>query len=128
MNKTGEKIILPVLFIILRVLGDFMGNLIEVENDCFDICKRLKVVDGSYKVFFNIKKLCYEVHSFLQTQSSFCFTVPYSELDERTIDYAVKTRSENRDRIIEEIEENNRRVEERNLKMQVNALKELICR
>jgi len=105
-----------------------MRNLIEIENDCFDICKRLKTVDQSYKVFFNIEKLCYEVHSFLQAQSSFCFNVPYSELDERTIDYAVKTRSENRDKIIAEIEENNRRVEERNLKMQVNALKELICR
>lgn len=105
-----------------------MEFLIKIDNDCFDICKRLKIIDTSYIVFYNLKRMCYEVHSFLQYKSSFCFTVPYSELDERTLDYAVKTRSENRDKIIAEIEENNRRVEKKNLKMQVDALKELVCR
>ena len=105
-----------------------MGNLIEIENDCFDICKRLKNIDPSYKVFFNWMRNCFEVHSFLQAKSSYCFSVTYSELDERTLDYALKTRSENRDKIIKEIEEHNKRVEEKNLRMQVNALKELICR
>lgn len=105
-----------------------MENLIEIENDCFDICSRLKYIDSSYQVFFNLKRNCYEVHSFSQAKSSYCFTIPFEVLDERTFDYALKTRSENKDKIIEEIEQHNKRVEEKNLKMQVNALKELICR
>ena len=105
-----------------------MENLIKIENDCFDICSRLKEIDSSYLVYFNLKRNCYEVHSKSQAKSSYCFAIPYENLDERTLDYAQKTRSENKDKIIKEIEEHNRRVEERNLKMQVNALKELICR
>jgi len=105
-----------------------MKYLIEIKNDCFCICERLKDVDESYKVFFNLKRRCFEVHSFLQHGSTYCFTVPYSELDERTIDFALKTRSENREKIIMEIEENNRKVEQQNIKKNADALKELICR
>lgn len=105
-----------------------MENLIEIKHDCFDICSRLKEIDCSYRVFFNLKRKCFEVHSFFQVKSSYCFTIPYASLDERTLFYAKKTRSENRDKIIQEIEEYNKRVEEKNLKMHVDALKELICK
>ena len=105
-----------------------MKNLIKIESDCFDICSRLKDVDPTYQVFFNLNRNCFEVHSYSQTKSSYCFTIPFDQLDERTIDYAQRTMVENKDKIIKEIEEHNKRVEEKNLKMQVNALKELICR
>ena len=104
-----------------------MKNLIEIRDDCFFIDKRLKDIDKSYQIFFNLERKVFEVHSSEQEKNSYCFTVPYAELDERTLDYALKTRSENRDKIIAEIDQNNQKVEKKNLKMQVDALKELVC-
>ena len=105
-----------------------MKNLIEIKNDCYFISQRLKEIDKSYQIFYNLKRKVYEVHSSKQEKNSYCFTVPYDELDERTLFYALKTRIENKDKIIKEIEQNNLEIEKKNTKMQVNALKELICR
>ncbi len=104
-----------------------MKNLIKVENDVFYIARRLKNVDPSYEVYFNLTTKCFEVHSTEQEKNSYCFKVPYNILDERTIDYALKTRSENRDKLLMEIELNNKIIEERNIKNQVNLLKEALC-
>lgn len=104
-----------------------MKNLIKIYNDCYFIANRLKEIDKSYEIYYNLNRNCYEVHSNQQAKSSYCFTVPFRELDERTLDYAIKTLSTNRDKIIKEIEENNRLVTNRNMKNQVNALKEIIC-
>ncbi len=102
-------------------------NLIKIIGDVFFICQRLKEVDESYEVYFNLSTKSYEVHSNKQQKNSYCFKVPYPILDERTIDYAIKTRAENRDKIIEEIELNNKLIEEKNIKNQVNLLKEALC-
>lgn len=104
-----------------------MKNLIKIESDCYFICQRLKEVDKSYEVYYNRSQDCYEVHSKEQYKSTYCFKVPYKVLDERTIDYAIKTRSENRDKLIAEIERDNQLLEQRNLKNQVNLLKEALC-
>ncbi len=104
-----------------------MGNLIKIESDVFFICQRLKEVDESYQVFYNLRTESYEVHSSEQQKNSYCFKIPFDRLDERTIDYAVKTRSENRDKLLKEIELNNKRIEERNIKNQINLLKEVLC-
>lgn len=104
-----------------------MKNLVEIKNDCYFIDRRLKEIDKSYQIFFNLARGTYEVHSSEQEKNSYCFTIPFDTLDERTIFYARKTRSENRDKIIKEIEENNLKIEKNNEKMQINALKELIC-
>lgn len=104
-----------------------MQELIKIECDNFFIGKRLKEVDESYEIYFNLKSNSYEVHSNKQEKGSFCFKVPFEVLDERTVDYAIKTRRENRDKIIAEIEKNNQLLYEKNLKEQVNLLKEIIC-
>ena len=108
-------------------MGVVLKNLVRVENDCFDIAKRLKQIDKSYEIYYNLTRKCFEVHSFLQIKSSYCFSIPYENLDERTLDYAYKTLSSNRDNLIREIEENNTRVEKKNLRKQVDAIKEIIC-
>ncbi len=97
----------------------------KIENDCYFICQRLKEIDPSYEVFY--KNGRYEVHSFEQVKNSYCFTVPFGELDSRTIDFALKTRSSNREKIIAEIEKNNQLLYEKNIKDQVNLLKEGLC-
>lgn len=103
-----------------------MKDYILINDDNFDISSRLKEIDKSYYLVYSISRKCYEVHSNEQVQNSYCFTVPFDTLDERTILFALKTRSTNRDKLIEEIEENNRIVEQKNIKKQVNMLKEAL--
>ena len=104
-----------------------MSKLINISSDNYFISQRLKEIDKSYQIFFNIASNSYEVHSSDQCKNSFCFKVPYSTLDERTLLYAKKTRSENRDKLIAEIEKSNEILYERNIKKQVDLLKEIIC-
>ena len=104
-----------------------MKNLIRIEADCFDIANRLREIDRSYEVYFNLNSRCYEVHSRDQVKSTYCFRVPFKNLDERTIYFAIKTLSKNKDNLIKEIEESNLRLEKENLKKQVDALKEIVC-
>lgn len=104
-----------------------MKKLIKIENDNYFIANRLKRIDESYEVYYNLDKRAYEVHSNTQSKCSYCFRVPFETLDERTLDYAVKTLAVNRDKIIKEIEENNQLLYEKNIKNQVNLLKEALC-
>ena len=103
-----------------------MGKLIKIYSDVYFICQRLKKIDKSYEVYFNCEENSYEVHSKSQIKNSYCFKVPYDQLDSRTLDYAVKTRIENRDKLLEEIELQNNLLYEKNLKEQVNLLKEIV--
>ena len=103
-----------------------MKRLIKVESDVYFICQRLKEVDSSYEIYYNCLSRSFEVHSNAQVKNSYCFKVPYSMLDSRVIDYAVKTRAENRDKLIAEIEKNNLLVYEKKLKENVEILKEML--
>lgn len=103
-----------------------MLNYLEIKDDVYYICDRLKEIDESYFVLYNLSKKCYEVHSSNQ-KNSYCFEVPYSVLDERTLVFASRTASSRRDKLIEEIEKNNEEVYKRQIKQQVNLLKEAIC-
>lgn len=104
-----------------------MKNYIKIENDCFYITERLREIDESYFVLYNLDKKCYEIHSNEQ-KDSYCFSVPFNELDERTIDFAFKTRKENGDKIIDEIERNNLLVYQKSIKNQVEMMKEALCK
>ena len=103
-----------------------MKKLIKIESDVYFIVQRLKEIDSSYQVFYNCLSGKFEVHSKEQAKNSFCFQVPYDVLDSRVVDYAVKTRSQNRDKLIKEIEKNNLLVYEKKLKENVNILKEIL--
>ena len=97
-----------------------------IKCDCWFIAQRLKEIDSSYYIVFNLSNQKYEVHSYLQAKNSYCFTLPFNELDERTLNFALKTRRENQDQLIKEIEENNRVIYEKNIKEQINTLKEAL--
>ena len=86
---------------------------IRIENDLFEIAKRLKTIDSGYIVVFNTKKHRYEVrHSALGDK--ICFVVPYTILDERTLKYARKTSIQYSQKLLEEIERNNEEIERKN--------------
>ena len=104
-----------------------MKHLIKIENDVYFICQRLKEIDESYEVYYNLLTKSYEVHSNAQIKNSYCFKVPFDVLDERTLWHARKTSIENRDKIIAEIEKENYLLEQKNIKKQVEMLKEALC-
>ena len=84
--------------------------MILITNDLFDIAWRLRAVNDDYRVYYNVEKNRYEVHSF--KQNTLEFVVPYGELDARTVEYARYSRVENAERIFDEIERHNAKLQQ----------------
>ena len=79
----------------------------RIRHDLFGIAKRLKSIDRRYDLFFNRKKNRYEIYA----NGAMQMALPFERLDARTLTYARKTRLENLEKIIAEIEEENARLE-----------------
>ena len=79
----------------------------KIMHDVFDISKRIKYIDMNYYIVFNTSKQKFEVHNSNQIGSSYCLTLPFSELDERVLDYVRKTQSINIDEILQNLENDN---------------------
>jgi len=85
--------------------------LIEIKNDVYNISKRIKKIDKDYIVFYNTSKNKFEIHNLGQIGGSYCLTLPFDSLDERTIKHVRKTSSANIDEILEKIENENKVLE-----------------
>ena len=81
--------------------------LFKIESDVYNISKRVKNIDKDYYVVFNTSTSKFQIHNSSQIGSSYCLTLPYKELDERTLNYINKTKSENIEKIISKIEQEN---------------------
>lgn len=99
-----------------------MNNQILLENDPYYISSRIKEVDENYFIVFSKRRNCFELHNSAQLFSTFALTIPYPELDERTIFLARKSRKENAEKLIKEMDENNARLER---KMKNDALEQI---
>lgn len=87
--------------------------LIKILQDVHDILSRLREINGDYFVVYNTGRECFEVHNYGQ-KNTYCLTVPYPQLDCRTIDWTLKTRRENLNKLLNEIDENNEKLEKQN--------------
>ncbi len=103
-----------------------MRNYLLIDNDVYFISQRIKEIDKRYFILFNMSKNKYEIHSLGQMGGSYCFTLPYKHLDERAIFYTLKTRCENVEKIIKEIDQENIKLEKNNIKKAVNKLEEVL--
>lgn len=92
---------------------------LKIESDVFDIVKRLKEIDNSYFVVFSKAKLKFELHHAIQPITTYCLTFPFDCLDERCIELTLKTRQQNKEKLIKEMEKENERLE----KEKINTLK-----
>jgi len=81
-----------------------------IQNDLYDIAGQLKLIDPDYKVFYNTIRKVFEIHNTAQRGNSYCLTVPFDTLDNRTIKLVHKTRSENAEKLMEEIEQHNQKL------------------
>ena len=86
-----------------------------IEDNIYDIPQRLKEYDASFFVVFNFMNDKYEVHSKDNLFGTYCLTVPYKELDERTLWLVIKNDTKNKGarEFERELNEHNRKVEER---------------
>lgn len=96
-----------------------------VEDNVYDIPQRLREIDPSYFVVYNSTADKFEVHSSENIGSSYCFTVPYDELDYRTIEYARKTSIKlHGTELIDKIFDDNEKEEEKKKKEYKEDLKD----
>lgn len=85
------------------------------EHGVYNIPQRLKEYDESFFVVYNTKSKKFEVHSTDNLFSTYCFTVPFNELDSRTIDLVKKNDTKNKgpQDIEREINRHNEKIEEK---------------
>lgn len=79
----------------------------RVYDDLYHIAKRLRSIDKAYRLFYNRRLKRFEIYA----KGAMQMALPFDRLDARTLDYARKTRIENIEKMISEIELNNARLE-----------------
>lgn len=85
---------------------------IHVKSNVFRIPERLKEIDRSYFVMYDTNTGRFEVHSTENKDGdTYCLTLPFDELDSRTIEHVRKTRVENAKKLWKEMKRNNERLE-----------------
>lgn len=103
-----------------------MKNFVAINYDPCFIAQRIKEIDAQYFIVFNIKKQKFEVHHLGQIDGTYCFTIPYKVLDERTLFYTLKTRSQNAEQIIKELDSQNALLQKQNVKQAANKIMEIL--
>ena len=81
---------------------------IEIENDVYDIANRIKEIDRDYRIYFNMSKNQFELHNLSQPENTFCLSLPYPFVDERTLKLARETNSANIKIILNKIDNDNK--------------------
>lgn len=94
---------------------------VRIENDVFDIASRIKEIDNGYFIMYNRTKKRFEVHNERQ-KPTLALTLPFGELDFRTVDYVLKTRISRIDEIVKEIDANNDRIEKNKMNSSLDRL------
>lgn len=84
----------------------------HVDGDVFGISRRIRDIDDGYFIVWNGFRKKFEVHNIDTYPSTYEFTVPYSELDSRTLDFCHETRVANTQKLLKEMEEKNRKIDE----------------
>ncbi len=95
-------------------------HLTKLNTNVYQIPERLLEIDAGYFVVRNHHKKTFEVHHKDQPHTTFCLTVPYAELDARTVELVRKTAVSNINKLILEMDEHNQKIE----KMKDNSAEE----
>lgn len=81
-----------------------------IVGDLFDIADRLKEIDDGYFIVRDYKSGKFQVHHREQRGSTLALTLPYDRLDFRTISLVRRTRAERKQKLLDEIEEYNKKL------------------
>lgn len=86
-------------------------NLTPVTTNVYLIPERLREIDPEYFVVRNHEKQTFEIHHRGQAHTTYCLTVPYDELDARTLTLVQKTSVSHLDTLVAEIDRHNQKLE-----------------
>lgn len=84
-----------------------MEGYLEKVGDQFGVSRRLKEIDPTYEVYYNKKMKRYEVYGGKTSKKVLQIVSPFETLDARLVAYARKTRVENLNKIITEMDKQN---------------------
>lgn len=98
-----------------------MKNLVLIENSVYDIPSRVRGICDSYRIYYNVSKKRFELHH-IDKNPTFQIVLPYSTLDYRVIDYINVTRIDRQLKYLENLDEYNNRVLEKNNQRIVDEL------
>ena len=87
----------------------------EIKSDVFEIAKRIKSIDKNYFVVLNKTKNRFEVH-YKRNKNTYELTIPYKTLDARAVEFVRKTMVQNKQKIFDEIEKSNEKLEKQKTK------------
>lgn len=98
-----------------------------IEDSVYEIPKRLKEYDESFFVAFNNRNGKFEVHSTDNLFETYCLTVPFNELDARTIDLVKRNDTKNKGarEIERELNEHNEKIERQKDREQKNWIEDV---
>ncbi len=102
-----------------------MQKLVAVYNDLFDVSSRIKSIDDDYQIYFNRGNCRYELHN-LRCKPTKQADIPWKTLDCRVLSWARKTRVENLERLVKEMNEHNQRLERKNGYAQLQRAQSII--
>lgn len=103
-----------------------MKRLFEICDDCLGVIERLKQIDKDYVLMRNADRGVFELHNLAQRGNSYCLSFAYEQIDERMIVDVLRTRVENSDALFREMEAENRKNQERQIKQILNDFEEKI--
>ena len=83
-----------------------MDRLVKIVGDVYDVADRLREIDDGYYPVYNLTKHRYEIHHARQ-KPTLCVVLPYDSLDCRAIDKVLRTRIENVEKFILEMDKHN---------------------
>lgn len=89
----------------------------RIYDDLFHIAKRLKSIDKAYVLYFNRREKRFEIYA----RGAMQMALPFDRLDVRTLEYARKTRIENIENMIREIEMNNQKIQKQKEEEIINS-------
>ena len=109
----------------------FTMDYVEITHDTFDIAKRVKALDSNYFILYNKKTCKYEIWYRCGTNATRELVIPYSCLDVRTIKKVQASRMENSKKILDEMEQHNEKLHEKQNKKLADELKckvKMLCK
>jgi len=100
---------------------------ILIKSDVFNISGRLKQLNKNYEVYYNLKNKKFMLYLFENElkPSVYCLTFSFNTLDERMIEYTLKSEIQNRKQLLKEIEESNELLLKQEQKKILNEMEKL---
>lgn len=102
------------------------AHLSAIKSNVYFIPERLKEIDPSLFVVWNNKEGRIEIHSTENKGNTFYMTVPFNELDSRTINHVKRNIKLREEGMLNHIEEYNRKLEEKSDKSRRNMTKDIV--